>query len=94
MSVSHELQNKVGFALPTNEKDIILGCINYVSSHHSIINYCLLCLKYYIYLCKIKKLLPTMKGGLNFLVHEIKFEKSLSTEHIKLFVERVGTALK
>jgi hypothetical protein len=54
-------------------KGIILGNVQFESNLP--VPNCMLIFKYYLYVCKLKEMLPNLNAGLQYLNSEIKMEK-------------------
>ena len=62
------LKNIDGSNVNLTPKGIILGNIQFERN-------CILIFKYYLYICKLKDMLPNLNAGLQYLNSEIKMEK-------------------
>ena len=67
------LKNIDGSNVNLTSKGIILGNVQ-LESNLPVPN-CILIFKYYLYICKLKDMLPNLNAGLQFLNSEIKMEK-------------------
>ena len=67
------LKNIDGSNVTLTPKGIILGNVQFESNLP--VPNCILLFKYYLYICKLKEMLPNLNAGLQYLNSEIKMEK-------------------
>ena len=67
------LKNIDGINVYLTPKGIILGNVQFESDLH--VPNCMLIFKYYVYICRLKDMLPNLNAGLQYLNSEIKMEK-------------------
>ena len=71
------LTNIDGSNVNLTPKGIILG--NAMFESNLPVPNCILIFKYYLYICKLKDMLPNLNAGLQYLNSEIKIEKYSAT---------------